>query len=107
MNDKLLSFLGIAMRAGSIVFGMDEVKKNILKNKIKLILTANDISDNSYLKIQKFSVVNNIEFLKIKNTKDDINMILGKYSAILGIKDINFANKIKSIVQEDYILNKH
>ena len=34
-------------------------------------------------------------------------MILGKYSAILGIKDINFANKIKSIVQEDYILNKH
>ena len=35
MNSSLLSFLGITKRSGNLVFGMDEVRKNIIKGNNK------------------------------------------------------------------------
>ncbi len=75
---------------------MDPVKKELLKEKIKLILVTSDISENSLKEIQNsLNSYNKIEILQIKNTKDNINSAVGKYSAVIGISNENFAKKIK------------
>ena len=97
MNDPLLSFLGITRKSGNVIFGMDPVKKDILKNKIKLILVTSDVSKNSLKEIQNASTDNKISIIQINSTKDDINSAVGKYSAIIGIIDKNFAEKISTL----------
>lgn len=98
MNDPLLSFLGITRKSGNIVFGMDPVKKDLLKEKIRLVLVTNDISKNSLKEIQSALNNKNIKIIQIDNTKDDINSAVGKYSAIIGISNKNFAEKIIALV---------
>ncbi len=80
---------------------MDPVKKELLKEKIKLILVTSDISENSLKEIQNsLNSYNKIEILQIKNTKDNINSAVGKYSAVIGISNENFAKKIKLLTGE-------
>ena len=100
MNDKFLSFLGLAKKSGNLVLGMDAVKEGIIKKNINLVLTASDVSESSFEKINLFCEKNNVKTLKISYTMDDIYFILNKRSGILGIKDINFAKKINSMIEE-------
>ncbi|MBQ6142905.1 MAG: ribosomal L7Ae/L30e/S12e/Gadd45 family protein [Clostridia bacterium] len=96
-NSPLLSFLGITCKSGNLIFGMDNIKKYILKKRVKLILTAKDVSENSYSKIKNYSK-SEIEILPLKITKEEIKNTLGKFSGVIAVKDDNFANKIKSLI---------
>lgn len=96
-NSPLISFLGITCKSGNLIFGMDNIKKYILKKRVKLILTAKDISENSYNKIKKYSN-SEIEIIPLEITKEEIKNALGKFSGIIAVKDNNFANKIKSLL---------
>ena len=99
MNDKFLSFLGLAKKSGNLVLGMDAVKEGVIKRNINLVLTANDISDSSFEKINLFCEKNNIKVLKINYKMDEIYFLINKRSGILGIKDENFAKKINSMIE--------
>ncbi len=101
MNDKFLLFLGLAKKSGNLVLGMDAVKEGIIKKNINLALTASDVSDSSFEKINLFCEKNNVKTLKINYTMDDIYSLINKRSGILGIKDANFAKKINSMVEEN------
>ena len=105
MNNKLLSFLGITRKSGNLIFGMDKIKKEMLSGKVKLILTANDISENSLNEIKNAANKHIVNILPIPYTKNNINDFLGKYSAIIGILSENFANRIKEIINEMSLAN--
>ena len=47
MNDRLLSLLGIARRAGKLTMGFDPVAEDVAKHKAKLVLTASDLSERT------------------------------------------------------------
>ncbi len=100
MSNKLLQFLGITRRAGNLVFGMDEVKKNCSKNFIEVILLTSDISSKSKQNICIVAQENNVPIIHIPQTKSQIESSVGKYAGIIGIKDENFANKIKTLVSD-------
>ena len=51
MNDKLLSFLGICMRAKKLVIGADVCVKSAQQGNSYLILYAEDFSANSLKKV--------------------------------------------------------
>ena len=53
MADLLLSLLGLARRAGKLKIGADPVCESTEKGKAKLIITASDISQNTYKEILK------------------------------------------------------
>ncbi len=93
--------MGIAKKAGKLTFGMDEVKENILKNKVKNVIITSDLAENSMGKIQKIVNENYINVVKISCTKDDINLAVGKYSGIIGVLDDRFAEKITALARED------
>ena len=107
MNNKLLSFLGITRKSGNIIFGMDSVKKEILNDKIRLLLITKDISENSFGEISQTANEHNIQMLKINVTKDEINNATGKYAAIMGISNENFSKKIISLVTENIEQNEN
>jgi len=99
MNNKLLSFLGIARKSGNLFLGMDNVKNNMVKKNIILILTTKDISKLSLKKINQVSMENKARAVSIDCTMQDINLTLGKYSGIIGISNENIVNKILSLVE--------
>lgn len=101
-NEKLINFLGITRKSGNIVLGMDSVKQGVFEKDIKLILVTEDISDNSLEEIKKFAAANGIKFFKISYSKDNIFNLFGKYSAIIGIKNENFINKITEIISSSF-----
>lgn len=103
MNDQLLSFLGIVMKSGNLVFGMDSVKNECAKNKVKLILVTSDISQNSLEKILQVKNENpNIKFEKMQYSKDKIESIINKRCAVLGILDSNMAEKTLTLLENKF-----
>ena len=46
-KSKIVSTIGMANRAGKIVSGQDSVRNSIRRKKVKLIIIAEDASDNT------------------------------------------------------------
>lgn len=97
-NSKVCGLLGLATRAGKITFGTDACVSDIEKDKINLILIGADASErtkNKFKEICKNKAVKFIEYLTI----DEISHAIGKNNkAVIGIKDVNFANEIEKII---------
>ena len=83
------------MKAGKVCFGADSVEENIIKRKVKLVIISEESSErtkNKFIAICKKYTVPVITYGDI----DSLSKAIGKSNkAILGIKDINFANSIQ------------
>ena len=98
IENKVSGLIGLAMRAGKIVFGTDACMQDIQKNKIKLIIIATDSAERTkinFKNICKDKHIPVIEFLEIET----ISKAIGKDNkAIIGIKDSNFSKEIIRII---------
>ena len=97
----LLFFVLIRKKSGNIIFGMDSVKEKIRDGSICLVLLASDISKNSLKEILAFANEYNVKTIAINHTKEDLEVAIGKYAAIIGISNENFSKKIVSITNEE------
>ena len=83
------------MKAGKIAFGADSVEESILKRKVKLVIVSEESSERTKSKFIKLCQNYNIPII-IDGNIDDLSKTIGKSNkAIIGIKDINFANSIQ------------
>lgn len=102
MNDPILSFLGLVRKSGNIVFGMDAVKEQCLKGSAKLVLTTSDISENSLEKISLFLKQKpEIAFERLDCFKNDVEYVVGKFSAVMAILNENMARKTVTLINEN------
>lgn len=96
-NSKILGLIGLAARARKVAFGADSVELGAQKNKVYLIILAQDSSSRTKEKFQKISEKYNIPII-ITQTIEDLSKAIGKNNkAILGIEDINLASEIQKI----------
>ena len=96
-NNKILGLIGLAARARKICYGADSVEEKTIKNKVKLLIIAEDASERTKQKFQKLSEKFSIKLI-IYNNINSLSKAIGKENkAILGIEDINIANEIKKI----------
>ena len=96
-NSKILGLIGLAARARKVSFGADSVELEAQKNKVYLIILAQDSSSRTKEKFQKISEKYNIPII-ITQTIEDLSKAIGKNNkAILGIGDINLASEIQKI----------
>lgn len=90
-NNKILSFIGICMKAGKLVSGEFSVEKAVKGKKTHLVVVADDVSANSrkmYTDMCSYYKVP-IRFL---STKEELGRILGKeYRASLAVLDEQMA----------------
>ena len=96
-NNKILGLIGLAARARKVSFGADSVELEAQKNKVYLIILAQDSSSRTKEKFQKISEKYKIPII-ITQTIEDLSKAIGKSNkAILGIEDINLASEIQKI----------
>ena len=83
------------MKAGKVAFGADSVEETIIKRKAKLIIVSNESSERTKSKFSKICEKYNIPII-IDGNIEEISKSIGKNNkAVIGIKDINFANSIQ------------
>ncbi len=97
-NTKLCGLIGIATKAGRIVYGTDACLEEIKKEKVSLILVAKDASDRTKNTFKQEAEKYHITICEILSI-EEISKAIGKVNkAVIGIKDIGFSKKVISII---------
>ena len=99
MNDALLSFLGLARRAGKLKIGFDTVCESIENKKTDLVLIASDAGKSTKEGIEKLTLKSSLSRIILPYTKDEMGAAIGKYAAVIAVTDEGFAKKIKLMCQ--------
>lgn len=83
------------MKAGKVCFGADSVEENVIKQKVKLLIISEDSSKRTKNKFINICKKYNVPVI-IDGDIDTLSKSIGKNNkAIIGIKDINFAESIQ------------
>lgn len=97
-NQKIYSYIGLAMRAGKVVSGDDTTLKELKKGKVSLVIVANDASDNTKKLFEDKSSYRKVDQVYF-STKVELGLSIGKSPrAVIGIKDKALANKITELI---------
>lgn len=91
---KMLSYMGFAAKARKIVNGYNTCVFTMEKRKIKLLIIAEDLAENSKKKMIQAANKHNVEY-RIFGDSDEMSHMTGtEGKGIFGITDENFANVI-------------
>ena len=100
MDNRLLSFLGIARKAGKLSMGLDSSREAMEKGKAGLLIFSRDISENSASKALNTANARQIPVLILNSTMDEIEWSLGKKTGIITVNDKGFAKRITELATE-------
>ena len=98
--DRALGMLGLAMKAGKVVIGTEQVIAFLQKKKLSLVLVSGNASEGTKKKIGFKCEFYKMRMLELTLDSDELGRILGKtYApAVVGITDENFANTIVKLL---------
>ncbi|MBQ8029084.1 MAG: ribosomal L7Ae/L30e/S12e/Gadd45 family protein [Clostridia bacterium] len=102
-NEKILSLLGLARRAGKISLGHDAAIGAIVKNSAKLCLIASDASQrlkNEFSHACSYEG-KTIDFIEIETDMLSLSKAVGSKAAVLTVDDEGFAKKIASLLKSN------
>ena len=94
MNEKILSFLGLARRAGRLSLGFDPAVDAMIHGRARLLLLCNDLSERSRSKILKIVERTKTETISLNISMNEVGMAIGKTSGIISVDDEGFAKKL-------------
>ncbi|MFC6331124.1 L7Ae/L30e/S12e/Gadd45 family ribosomal protein [Paenibacillus septentrionalis] len=93
-NDKALSALGMAMRAGKLATGDEIVLKAIRAGKAKLVVLAADASENTKKKFRDKCSSYQVS-LKEAYDRESLGRAIGKAErVVIAVTDVQFAQLI-------------
>lgn len=96
--NRLLSMISLSKKAGKLLVGFDRVKDASCAGKVKLLLTATDLSEKTLKSIAYLSDTENIACRVLPITMDELWYEIGQRTGILAITDAGFAKKICSML---------
>ena len=98
-NNKALTLLGFASKAGKLEFGMAKSLEEIKKNRSKLIVTACDVSEKSKKEVLFFAHNKSIRVVTFPDvTIEDLSAAVGRQCGIISVCDNGFADSIFNIL---------
>ena len=100
---RTLGMLGLAMRAGKVVIGTEQVIAFIQKNKVKLVLVSGNSSEGTKKKIRFKCEYYKTRIMELPVDTEELGRMLGKtYApAVIGITDENFSETILKIMDSE------
>ncbi len=103
MNSKFLSMLGLAKRAGALITGTDLVTKTLPSGRIRLVMYAENSSQNTEKKITDKCKFYGIRCVKIAYTGEDVAHAIGKLSSVcaIGVCDENFSGQLLTLISKE------
>ncbi len=97
-DEKIISLLGLAQKAGKISSGELSVEKTIKSGKAKLLIIAADCSEATKKSYNDMAAYYGVELYEIFS-KEQLGQCIGKlYRAALAITDIGFTNAVKKLL---------
>jgi len=94
MANKVFSYMGFAAKARKLVTGYNTCVYMMEKRKIRLLILAEDLAENSVKKMVSAAEKHHVSY-KIFGTKEQLSQITGNADkGIYGITDDNFAKVI-------------
>ena len=102
-KDKVLSYLGLATKAGKVQSGEFSTEQSVKTGKAALVIVASDASDNTKKKFKNMCTFYEVPFY-IYGTKDALGNCIGKeFRASLALEDTGFCNAIKKQIDSERI----
>lgn len=99
-NNKVLSLLGLATKAGRVASGEFSTEKSVKTGKGFLVLVADDASQNTKKKFQNMCDFYEVPIYFIAN-KEELGRFCGKeFRASLAVQDENFAKAMLKELQK-------
>lgn len=100
MSDKFIQFLGLVKKSGNILEGYNKCEEGIKFGKIKLLIIAEDCSDNTKEKFTLLCNKNNISVIKGYD-RNELGEILGREEiSIIGVTNLSMGKKLIEIWTE-------
>ena len=98
MQDKFLSAIGLARRAGAIAMGTAEVRDSAKKGKAKLIIVASDVSENTKKEITDTATFYQVEYIISHYTMAELSNAVGlmRSTSSVAVTDSNLTLLIKN-----------
>lgn len=95
MQDNILSFIGLARKAGSLELGAEKVYEMSNIGKCKLVVLSSDVSANTEKSVRNTCSRKNTPVIKTDYTKEEIGPAVG-YSqcVVLTVTDTGFAQAL-------------
>ena len=99
-NNKVLSLLGLATKAGKVASGEFSTEKSVKTGKGFLVLVADDASQNTRKKFQNMCDFYEVPIYFIAN-KEELGRFCGnEFRASLAVQDENFAKAMLKELQK-------
>lgn len=100
MQDKFLSAIGLARRAGYAIFGTELVRSCAKSGKAKLIIVASDVSDNTRKEITDTAAFYNTECIISCYTMAQLSSAAGllRNTSSLAVTDENMTVLVKNSI---------
>ena len=95
MKKKVINYLGFAKKSGNVMAGVNTCTFGMNKGKVKLMILAEDISENSEKKIMKEIRKHGVEFIKYGNSEELSHAIGSQGRSVFAICDDKCAEVIK------------
>lgn len=101
MRKKIISYLGFAKKSGNLLAGVNTCTFGMNKGKVKLMILAEDISENSEKKIMKEIRKHNVKYVKYGSSEEMSHAIGSSGRNVFGICDDNFMKVILSEIDRE------
>jgi ribosomal protein L7Ae-like RNA K-turn-binding protein len=98
-RQKILNLLGLAQRAGKLASGNETVIAKIKANKVKLLVLAADLKDNSRDKLLLLAHQNHLQIVD-DFSASELSQAIGKKRKVLAVLDAGFSKAILSKIAE-------
>ena len=98
MNDKLLSFLGLARAARKVSFGHDAAKSALRQNRARLCILCSDASPRLVEEFTYQAEAAKVPLHRLSITSLDVKQATQYKAAVLTIDDKGFAVKISQFL---------
>lgn len=101
MRKKIISYLGFAKKSGNLAAGVNTCTFAMNKGKVRLMILAEDISENSEKKIMKEIRKHNIRYVKY-GSSDELSHATGCSGRnVFAVCDDNFAKVILNEIDRE------
>ena len=101
MRSKIHSYLGFAKKSKNLLMGYNTCVFAMNKKKIKLLIIAEDISENTGKKIEKEAKKHQVT-CRVYGKSEDLSQMAGTGGrSIFGITDQNFAEVMLKEIEKD------
>jgi ribosomal protein L7Ae-like RNA K-turn-binding protein len=101
MNEqKLLSLLGLAQRAGKALSGEFTIERNVRSGKVQCLIVASDASENTRKKYRDMSQYYGVACFEVLS-KESLSGGIGKENrAAIAVTDPGMAQALKKLLSE-------